>query len=221
MLRLTRCTLTRLGSFAVLRPSRRDISRPRIGLLRRIRPLAIVVSRWPLVLRAATIATFAFASATLRIGVRAARSPPRRATFAQLALVPPRPVSLLRRVPQLALGEVAKGDIAVLAPQLVEGGQQLVTFLCTERGRSAVNQNRPVCVARRHVRQRSTPAADTASLTLQALDLLDERGAFQIQQTSRLILVAVRALERARDELSFDARDQCVEIETLLREHDA
>src|SRR5438067_13495834 len=49
-----------------------------------------------------------------------------------------------RRVPQPAAREPAEHDVGVLALQLTEGRQQLVLLARAERGRFAVDENRPV-----------------------------------------------------------------------------
>src|SRR5262249_15297655 len=52
---------------------------------------------------------------------------------------------------------------------------------------------------------------------LEALQLFDERRAFQVQELRRLYFVSVRALERSLDQRQLDTLDVAFEVHPLVR----
>src|SRR2546423_10734526 len=50
--------------------------------------------------------------------------------------------------------------------------------------------------------------------------LLDERRALEVEELRRLPFVAAGALERSFDQLAFDVRDECVQVDAVLGQRD-
>src|SRR6187549_3686538 len=57
-------------------------------------------------------------------------------------------------------------------------------------------------------------------MRLEPFELLDEGGAFQIQQLRRLPFVALRTLERAANERELDGFNVAPEVEAIVRKPD-
>jgi hypothetical protein len=85
-----------------------------------------------------------------RILVLAARSPRRGPPLAARATLGERPL-LVRRLPQLAAGKPLHLDVGVFGGELLEGRLQLLGRVGPERCRFALENDRPVDVARWHV----------------------------------------------------------------------
>jgi hypothetical protein len=84
-----------------------------------------------------------------RVAVFPSRPPLRRSLLAPLQFE--RHALFFRRVPQLAAREPLHHRVGMLRLQLLERRQQLVLRVGTEGGRLAVENDRPVGVARWHV----------------------------------------------------------------------
>jgi hypothetical protein len=80
----------------------------------------------------------------------ATRPPLATARFPRRPWRPARRLCRLWRVPQAAAGVPLHRDVGVFPLQLVERGQQLVAFAGAKRGRSVVDEDGPVGVARGH-----------------------------------------------------------------------
>src|SRR5439155_5423979 len=94
--------------------------------------------------------------------------------------------------------------------------------------RLGVDEDRPVCKARRHLcivtgaafMRRLKNALECSGTLLYALELLDERRALEVEQPRRLPFVPAGPLERSPNQLSFDVRDERIEVDAVVRQID-
>ena len=108
----------------------------------------------------------------------------------------------LARFPQLAAGEPLHRDVLVLSLELVQGGEELFALARTKCRRCAVDQDRPVGIARRHPHilsgHRSTDCAARVAATTSLAPLLPRRDTGSCGPRSRRRLRSARSSSAAR-----------------------
>ena len=119
-----------------------------------------------------------------------------------------------RRHPESPSCKPAEHHAGIPALQLPGGWQELLAVASTKGRGLVVNENGPVRESRRH---NSSP---DLGLSLEPLDLFDERRPLHVEQSRRPSLVSVGPLERAPNQFTLDAGQVSLQIQTIIRQHD-
>ena len=122
------------------------------------------------------------------------------------------------------MGKVLQHHLFARAPQLSDGGEELLFIPSAERSRFVVDQDGPINVSGRHGSlYKAGPriaGRQTSTLLLEPLQFFDEGCAFEAEEACGVTLVAVRAIERLLNQLPLDTRNHRDEIEPHFRQRD-